>query len=225
MRILIIEDEVSVVEFLQLGLTEAGYDVDAAFDGQIGYRMAKSDSFDLIILDVKLPYMNGFDVCQKIRETNVNVPILMLTALGTTEDKLDGFNAGADDYLVKPFEFSELLARVKALSKRSSAGFMSGSTLKVADLELDLNKKTARRGDVEIELTAKEYNLLEFLMRNRGKVVSKAAIAEKVWEVTFDTGTNIVEVFINLLRKKIDRDFEPKLIQTRYGLGYTLDTK
>ncbi|TSA39231.1 MAG: DNA-binding response regulator [Porphyromonadaceae bacterium] len=225
MRILIIEDEVNVVEFLQMGLTEAGYDVDSAFDGQIGYRMASSNTFDLIILDVKLPYMNGFDVCQKIREKNVNVPILMLTALGTTDDKLDGFSAGADDYLVKPFEFSELLARIKALSKRSTAGFMAGSTLKVADLELDLNKKYARRGDVIIELTAKEYNLLEFLMRNRGKVVSKAAIAEKVWDVTFDTGTNIVEVFINLLRKKIDRDFEPKLIQTRYGLGYTLDTR
>jgi two-component system, OmpR family, copper resistance phosphate regulon response regulator CusR len=146
--------------------------------------------------------MNGYDVCQKIREKNVNVPILMLTALGTTEDKLDGFNAGADDYLVKPFEFSELLARVKALSKRSTAGFMAGSTLKVADLELDLNKKLARRGEIVIELTAKEYNLLEFLMRNRGKVVSKATIAEKVWDVTFDTGTNVVEVFINLLAKK-----------------------
>lgn len=225
MRILIIEDEVNVVEFLQLGLTEAGYDVDAAFDGQIGYRMASRESFDLIILDIKLPYMNGFDVCQKIRENNVNVPILMLTALGTTDDKLDGFNAGADDYLVKPFVFSELLARVKALSKRSSAGFMAGSTLKVADLELDLNKKYARRGDIIIELTAKEYSLLEYLMRNRGKVVSKASIAEKVWDVSFDTGTNVLEVFINSLRKKIDRDFEPKLIQTRYGLGYTLDTR
>ena len=149
----------------------------------------------------------------------------MLTALSTTMDKLDGFKAGADDYLVKPFEFSELVARIGALSKRSSAGFIAGATLKVADLELDLNKKYARRGDSIIELTAKEYNLLEFLMRNRGKVVSKSTIAEKVWDVNFDTGTNVVEVFINQLRKKIDRDFEPKLIQTRYGMGYTLDTR
>ena len=149
----------------------------------------------------------------------------MLTALGTTDDKLDGFSAGADDYLVKPFEFMELLARIKALSKRSSAGYMAGSFLKVADLELDLNKKTAQRGSITIDLTAKEYTLLEFLMRNKGRVVSRAEIAEKVWEITFDTGTNIVDVYINLLRKKVDRNFDQKLIQTRIGMGYTIDSE
>ncbi|MFA6129101.1 MAG: response regulator transcription factor [Bacteroidales bacterium] len=225
MRILIIEDEVKVVDFLRMGLREAGYEVEAAFDGQIGYRLAVSKSFDLIILDVVLPVMNGFEVCRKIREKNVEIPILMLTALGTTDDKLDGFSAGADDYLVKPFEFMELLARIKALAKRSSAGYMAGSFLQVADLELDLHKKSAHRSGKSIDLTAKEYALLEFLMRNKGRVVSRAEIAEKVWEITFDTGTNIVDVYINLLRKKVDRDFEPKLIQTRIGLGYTLDAE
>jgi DNA-binding response OmpR family regulator len=225
MRILIIEDEVKVVDFLRMGLNEAGYEVDAAFDGQMGYRLATSRPFDLIILDVVLPIMNGFDVCRKIREKDVAIPILMLTALGTTDDKLDGFEAGADDYLVKPFEFMELLARIKALSKRSSAGYMVGNSLKVADLELDLNKKSAHRGNTTIDLTAKEYSLLEFLMRNKGRVVSRSEIAEKVWEITFDTGTNIVDVYINLLRKKIDRDFEQKLIQTRIGLGYTIDSE
>lgn len=225
MRILIIEDEVKVVDFLKMGLTEAGYEVEAAFDGQIGLRMAISQPFDLIILDVILPIMNGFDVCRKIREKNVSIPILMLTALGTTDDKLDGFSAGADDYLVKPFEFMELLARIKALSKRSSAGYMTNNSLKVADLELDLNKKIAQRGSSNIELTAKEYLLLEYLMRNKGRVVSRSEIAENVWEITFDTGTNIVDVYINLLRKKVDRDFEQKLIQTRIGLGYTIDSE
>jgi DNA-binding response OmpR family regulator len=225
MRILIIEDEVKVVNFLKMGLSEAGYEVEAAFDGQMGYRLAVGKTFDLIILDVILPFMNGFEVARKIREKNVGVPILMLTALGTTDDKLDGFNAGADDYLVKPFEFKELIARIKALSKRTAAGYMAGSFLQVADLELDLNKKSARRGDRSIDLTAKEYTLLEFLMRNKGRVVSRAEIAEKVWEITFDTGTNIVDVYINLLRKKVDKDFNFKLIQTRIGLGYTIDSE
>lgn len=225
MRILIVEDEVKVVDFLRMGLNEAGYEVDVAFDGQMGLRLALSKQFDLILLDVILPVINGFEVCRKIREKDVAVPVLMLTALGTTDDKLDGFNSGADDYLLKPFEFAELLARIKALSKRSSAGYMAGSSLIVADLELDLNKKTARRGDTIIELTAKEYGLLEYLMRNKGRVVSRSDIAEKVWEITFDTGTNIVDVYINLLRKKIDRNFEPKLIQTRIGLGYTIDSE
>jgi len=225
MHILIVEDEVKVVDFLRMGLSEAGYGVEAAFDGQMGLRLALTRPFDLIILDVVLPNMNGFEVCRKIREKNVAVPVLMLTALGTTDDKLDGFSAGADDYLVKPFEFMELLARIKALSKRSSAGYMAGAFLKVVDLELDLNKKSAHRGTMGIDLTAKEYSLLEFLMRNKGRVVSRAEIAEKVWEITFDTGTNIVDVYINLLRKKVDRDFEQKLIQTRIGLGYTIDSE
>jgi two-component system, OmpR family, copper resistance phosphate regulon response regulator CusR len=222
MRILIVEDEVKVVDFLRMGLNEAGYDVEVAYDGQLGLRMALAKPFELIILDVILPYMNGFDVCRKLREKDIGVPVLMLTALGTTDDKLDGFNAGADDYLVKPFEFAELLARIKALTKRATGGYQTGSFLVVADLQLDLEKKIAQRANREIELTAKEYALLEYLMRNKGRVVSRAEIAEKVWEISFDTGTNIVDVYINLLRKKVDRDFDQKLIQTRIGLGYTI---
>jgi len=225
MRILIIEDEIKVVDFLRMGLREAGYEVEAAYDGQLGYRLAITNKFDLIILDVILPGLNGFEVCRKIRENQVEVPVLMLTALGTTDDKLDGFNAGADDYLVKPFEFDELLARIKALAKRASTAYRPGLILKVADLELDINKKTAKRGNTVFELTAKEYALLEYLMRNKGKVLSRAEIAEKVWEISFDTGTNIVDVYINLLRKKIDRNFEQKLIQTRIGMGYSIDSE
>lgn len=222
MRILIVEDEIKVVDFLRMGLNEAGYEIEVAYDGQMGLRLALTRQFDLIILDVILPYLNGLDVCRKIREKQIGVPILMLTALGTTEDKLDGFNSGADDYLVKPFEFAELMARIKALAKRATASYGAGSFLVVADLELDLNKKTAMRNHQVIELTAKEYALLEYLMRNKGRVVSRSEIAEKVWEISFDTGTNIVDVYINLLRKKVDRDFEQKLIQTRIGLGYTI---
>jgi DNA-binding response OmpR family regulator len=224
MRILVVEDERKVTEFLRMGLREAGYEVDVAYDGPQGLYKSTSLSFDLIILDVILPGMNGFELCRKIRETQTEVPILMLTALGTTDDKIDGFDSGADDYLVKPFEFAELLARIKALLKRSSTMARSNAKLHVGDLELDLDKMVARRGDAVIELTAKEFSLLEYLMRNQGRVVSRSEIAEHVWDITFDTGTNIVEVYINLLRKKVDKNFEKKLIQTRIGMGYFIDS-
>jgi len=222
MKILLVEDEPKVVEFIKKGLEEKGYEMEVAYDGQMGERLALKGKYDLIILDVILPYLNGYDLCKRIREKGLQIPILMLTALGTTEDKISGFDAGADDYLVKPFEFAELLARIKALSKRSSGLIQTSNLVKVADLELDLDKKSARRGDRSIELTAKEFALLEFLMTNKGKVVSRSEIAEKVWDITFDTGTNVVDVYINILRKKIDRDFEHKLIHTRIGLGYSL---
>ncbi len=222
MKILLVEDEPKVVEFIKKGLEEKGYEMEVAYDGQMGERLALKGKYDLIILDVIPPYLNGYDLCKRIREKGLQIPILMLTALGTTEDKISGFDAGADDYLVKPFEFAELLARIKALSKRSSGLIQTSNLVKVADLELDLDKKSARRGDRSIELTAKEFALLEFLMTNKGKVVSRSEIAEKVWDITFDTGTNVVDVYINILRKKIDRDFEHKLIHTRIGLGYSL---
>jgi DNA-binding response OmpR family regulator len=167
--------------------------------------------------------MNGYELCRRIREKGLQVPILMLTALGTTNDKVEGFDAGADDYLVKPFEFAELLARIKALSKRSSGLVQTSSLIRIGDLELDIDQKLAKRGNKNIELTSKEFLLLEFLMRNRGKVMSRAEIAEKVWDITFDTGTNVIDVYINILRKKIDKDFETKLIQTRIGLGYSIN--
>ncbi|MFW5656250.1 MAG: response regulator transcription factor [Bacteroidota bacterium] len=225
MKVLVIEDEPKVVAFIKKGLEEQGYDVSIAYDGQMGERLATREPFDVILLDVILPHTNGMELCRKIREKNENVPILMLTAMGTTEDKLDGFDAGADDYLVKPFEFKELLARIKALVKRSSGIRQSSNTLKVADLELDLDRKLARRGGKTIELTAKEFSLLEYFMRNKGRVVDRADISGKVWDISFDTGTNVVDVYVNILRKKIDKDFETKLIHTRIGLGYLFDDK
>ncbi|MFO7671899.1 MAG: response regulator transcription factor [Bacteroidales bacterium] len=223
MKILLVEDEPKVIEFLKKGLEEQGYETEVAYDGQIGERLALKGNSDIIIIDVMLPYVNGYELCRKIREKGLQVPVLMLTALGTTTDKISGFDAGADDYLVKPFEFEELLARIKALTKRSTGLVQTSSRLKVADLELDLDQKLARRGNKNIELTAKEFLLLEFLMKNKGKVISRVEIAEKVWDITFDTGTNVIDVYINILRKKIDKDFETKLIQTRIGLGYIIN--
>jgi len=223
MKILVVEDEVKVVDFLRKGLEEHGHFVEVAFDGQMGEKLAIRNDYDILILDVILPYFNGFELCKRIREKKPVVPILMLTALGTTEDKLAGFDAGADDYLLKPFEFDELLARIRALVKRATGVLHTSTIIKVADLELNLDKKIAQRGDKTIELSAKEFALLEFLMKNKGRVVSRTDIAEKVWDITFDTGTNVVDVYINILRKKLDRDFEKKLIHTRIGLGYRLD--
>jgi DNA-binding response OmpR family regulator len=222
-KILIIEDEPKVVAFLKKGLQEQGYDVTVAYDGQMGERLATKDNFDMIILDVIIPQLNGIELCKRIRQDNEQVPILMLTALGTTDDKILGFDAGADDYLVKPFEFKELLARIKALTKRSSGIIQSSNKLKVGGLEIDLDRKIARRAGKSIELTAKEFSLLEYFMRNAGRVVSRADISEKVWDISFDTGTNIVDVYVNILRKKIEKGFDSKLIHTRIGMGYIFE--
>jgi len=223
MKILVVEDEAKVADFLRKGLEEQGHFVEVAYDGQMGEKLAVRNDYDIMILDVILPWFNGYELCRRIRDKKPVVPILMLTALGTTEDKVLGFDAGADDYLVKPFEFKELLARIKALVKRSTGVLHTSVVIKVSDLELNLDKKTAKRGNSTIQLTAKEFSLLEFLMKNKGRVVSRADIAEKVWDITFDTGTNVVDVYINILRKKLDKDFEKKLIHTRIGLGYCLD--
>lgn len=225
MKILVVEDEPKVVEFLKKGLEEQDYEVDIAFDGQMGERLSSKNSYDVILLDVILPYINGYELCKKIRENNQKVPVIMLTALGTTDDKLTGFDAGADDYIVKPFEFKELIARIKALTKRTSGIIQTQNTLKISDLILDIDKKNAQRFGKIIELTAKEFALLEFLMRNKGRVVSRPEIAEKIWDITFDTGTNVVDVYINILRKKIDNDVDNKLIHTKIGQGYILDDK
>jgi DNA-binding response OmpR family regulator len=225
MKILVVEDELKVVEFLKKGLEEQDYEVDIAFDGQMGERLAVKNTYEIILLDVILPYMNGYELCKKIRVKNQKVPIIMLTALGTTDDKLTGFDSGADDYLVKPFEFKELIARIKALTKRTSGIIQTQNTLKISDLILDIDKKNAQRCGKIIELTAKEFALLEFLMRNKGRVVSRVEIAEKVWDITFDTCTNVVDVYINILRKKIDKDVDNKLIHTKIGQGYIFDDK
>lgn len=222
MRILIIEDETKVVSFVKEGLEEHGFEVDFASEGLVGEKKIVENSFDLVILDIKLPDINGFELCKRIKEIKPEIPVLMLTALGTTDDKLSGFDSGTDDYLVKPFEFKELVARVRALLRRTSGVSHSSSKLVVADLELDLKTKLAKRGDKTIELTAKEYALLEFLMKNVNSVVSRGEIAENVWDIGFDTGTNTIDVYINILRKKIDHGFDTKLIQTKIGMGYML---
>lgn len=223
MHLLVVEDEPKVAELLRKGLIENEFDVDVASDGPSGYDLFTRNAYDLLILDVILPGMSGMVLSRKIRDSNPYVPILILTALSTTEDKLEGFDAGADDYLVKPFEFSELLARVKALIKRAGMGTANLVILKAHDLELDVNNKQAIRGGKVISLTAKEFSLLEFLIRNKGRVVTRTDIATKVWEYDFESGSNIVDVYINILRKKIDRDYPVKLIQTRIGMGYYIE--
>jgi two-component system, OmpR family, copper resistance phosphate regulon response regulator CusR len=222
MKVLVVEDEPKLASFIKKGLEEQQCEVEMAFDGQIGRTMAMSNPYDVIVMDVNLPKMNGFDVVQALRNEDIKTPVLMLTAMGSVEDKLTGFEAGADDYLVKPFEFRELLARLKALHKRSQDSGPQTNVLKVGDLELDLNEKVARRGGKRIELTAKEFGLLEYLMRNRGRVVSRVDIAEKVWDIHFDTGTNVIDVYVNFLRKKVDKEFPTKLIHTVIGMGYML---
>jgi two-component system, OmpR family, copper resistance phosphate regulon response regulator CusR len=219
-KILIVEDEPKVAAFIKLGLTEEGYLPEVAIDGLVAWEMVNYNSYDLVILDINIPYINGFELCSKIREKKTEMPILMLTALGTTENKLQGFESGSDDYLVKPFDFKELVARVRALLKRSKLASSNDCLLKIADLEMNLDTKIVRRNNVKIDLTAKEFMLLEFFIKNKGRVVSRATIAEKVWDITFDTGTNVIDVYVNFLRKKIDKDFDPKLIHTQVGMGY-----
>jgi len=221
-KILIIEDEPKVASFIKKGLDENLYEADIAYDGAIGLKMALQEKYNAIVLDINLPMINGYEVCKKIRQNKPNIPILMLTALGTTEDKLTGFDSGADDYLIKPFEFRELLARIKALLKRNIIGNAAGNTLHIADLELNTDSKIVKRTNLKIDLTAKEFTLLEYLMRNRGRVISRSELAEKIWEITFDTGTNVIDVYINFLRKKIDKDHSNKLIHTHIGMGYVL---
>ncbi|HRW99497.1 MAG TPA: response regulator transcription factor [Cyclobacteriaceae bacterium] len=222
MKILVVEDEPKVAAFVKSGLEEQNCEVDVAYDGQIGERLALSNVYNIILLDIIMPMINGLELCKRIKQSKPNTPILMLTALGTTDDKVSGFESGADDYLVKPFEFKELMVRIKALTRRSYSNNDPGNRLKIADLELDMDKKVAIRGGKTIELTAKEYSLLEYFIRNKGRVVSRLDISEKVWDINFDTGTNVVDVYVNILRKKIDRDFANKLIHTRVGMGYIL---
>lgn len=220
MKILIVEDEPKVASFIKKGLEENNYDVEIAHDGLSAEELVHNNRYDLFILDIIIPGINGLDLCKKLKKINSNIPVLMLTALGTTDDKIIGFDAGANDYLVKPFEFRELLARVKVLLKKPGPEPESKNILRAADLELDLDKKVARRGKSYIDLTAKEYSLLEYFMKNNGRVLSRIDIAEKVWDIKFDSGTNVVDVYVNFLRKKIDKGFDKKLIHTRVGFGY-----
>ena len=220
MKILIIEDEPKVASFIKRGLEENHYDADIAYDGITAEKLVRQYQYDLFILDIIIPGIGGLDLCKKLKILSPNIPVLMLTALGTTEDKLAGFDAGANDYLVKPFEFREMLARVKVLLKMADQSYEAGNKLIVGELELDLDKKTVRRGEKQIDLTAKEFSLLEYFMRNPGRVLSRNDIAEKVWDISFNFSTNVVDVYVNFLRKKIDRGYDKKYIHTRVGFGY-----
>lgn len=220
LKILIVEDEPKVASFIKSCLIENKYQAEIANDGIMAKRMINQNRYDLVILDLVIPHINGMVLCKIIKELKPNLPIIMVTALGTTDNKLEGFEAGADDYLVKPFEMLELLARIKVLIKRFSGDIIVGNKMIIDNLEFDLETKSATRGGLSIALTGKEAALLEYFMRNKGRIIPRTEIIENVWNLKFDTGTNIVEVYINILRKKIDRDFDKKLIQTRIGMGY-----
>lgn len=219
MRILLVEDEKNVAAFIKKGLEEEFYSVDIAEDGTEGLLMAKSNDYDLIILDIMLPGMDGIEICKKIRERDRRVPILMLTAVDSIESKVQGLESGADDYLTKPFAFSELLARIKALLRRVPD---TVSELAIDDLRMELLSRRVYRGNREINLTPKEFSLLEYLLRNSGRVLSRTQIIENVWGYNFDPGSNVVDVHIKFLREKIDSDSERKLIHTVRGAGYIL---
>lgn len=221
-RILLVEDEKKIADSLKKGLSEHNYSVEVAYDGDEGRKLFENHHFDLVILDISLPGMSGFALCKKIRNRNPSVPVVMLTALNATDDKIEGFDAGADDYIVKPFDFKELLVRIRALLKRIYQNTPVGNILKVGDLVINLDSKEVSRGGNGISLTAKEFQLLEYLVRNRNKVVSRADIALNVWDIDFDTKTNVIDVYVNFLRKKLDNDFEKKIIHTQVGVGYIL---
>ena len=221
-KILLIEDEPKTVQSLKQGLEENNYDVSIAYDGQMGKQLALANAYQLIVSDVIIPGINGLDLCRQLRALGIQTPILMLTALSTTDDKLNGFEAGADDYLPKPFDFKEFLARVKALIKRSNQTILEAQILKFADLEMDLTSSLVSRAGQMIHLTSKEFQLLEYFLRNQEKVISKAEIAENIWEVEDENSSNLIEVYVNYLRKKVDKGFSSKLIHTQFGMGYIL---
>lgn len=229
-KILLVEDEASAVDFIRKGLTEADYDVSVAFDGNTAFNMASESVFDLFILDIMLPGKNGIELCKQLRERKINTPILFLTALGTSENIAMGLNMGADDYLVKPFKFIELNARINALLRRG----LQAETLQAVQpkniytlggLVVNDDAKTVARNGVEILLTATEYRLLLALLKSSGKVLSRVDLLETAWDINFNLGTNVVDVYINYLRKKIDAEYEPKLIHTVVGMGYVLKEK
>jgi DNA-binding response OmpR family regulator len=221
MRILVIEDELKVARFLKKGLEAEGYEVETAADGKSGEKLARTEAFDLILLDVLLPQKGGFEILRDLRKDEIRTPILMLTARSTTEDIVGGLDQGADDYLTKPFAFNELLARIRSLMRRGTVK----TKLKYLDLALDTIAHKASRSGKEIELTAREYALLEYFMRNRGKLITRQELSKEIWGYNFDPGTNVVDVYVNHLRNKIDSDFTVKLLQTERGKGYYLSDK
>jgi two-component system, OmpR family, copper resistance phosphate regulon response regulator CusR len=224
-RILVVEDEQRLAELLKKQLDELGFDVDIALDGYVGKQQIENNKYNLIILDINLPLINGYDLCKEIRKTDKNIPIIMLTAFGTPDNKVAGFDAGADDYVVKPFDFRELLARINVFIRRSDSNIESSGKITIADLEMDLRTKTVIRAKKRIELTAKESLLLETFLKNKDKLLTREFITEQVWGIDFDPSTNIIDVYVNYLRKKIDKDFSRKLIHTKFGFGFYCSDK
>ncbi len=220
MRILVVEDEKKVAGFIKKGLEEELYAADVASDGEEGLGLAETENYDLIILDIMLPKIDGLEVLSRLRKNKITTPILLLTAKDSVDDKVNGLNRGADDYLTKPFAFSELLARTRVLLRRGQNE--TKTILQVADLTLDLVKHKVSRDGEEIELTGKEYSLLEYFMRSPGKVLTRTMIAEHVWDYNFDTFTNVIDVYVNHLRKKVDKNYSKKLIHTLRGVGYVM---
>ncbi len=222
MKILLIEDEAKLVSIIQRDLTAEGHEVSVALDGTTGLNMAMKMDFQLIILDIMLPGINGIEVCRRLRQANQNAAILMLTALGTTENVVVGLDSGADDYMVKPFSLAELNARIRTLARRNTHLVQPPNVIQIADLVINGDEKSVKRGDKTIDLTATEYRLLEFLAKNKNHMLSRIEILEHVWNIDFNMGTNVVDVYINYLRKKVDKDFDNKLIHTVIGMGYIL---
>jgi len=222
----IAEDDIKIAALIKKGLEELNYEVSVFSNGEDALLAFQKNSFDLLILDIMMPGINGIEICQRIRTINKGIPILMLTAMGSVDDKVLGLNTGADDYLVKPFHFRELLARIEVLLRRHSkeAGPVSGQILHFEDMTLNVYSKEVQRAGIPIELTAKEFTLLELFMRNPNRLLSRQYIAENAWDINFDTGTNVIDVYVNFLRKKIEKGFEKKLIHTRINMGYILKT-
>jgi len=223
-NILIVEDEQRLAELLKKQLEGSGFNADIANDGYIGNLLVKKNSYKLVILDINLPLINGYDLCKEIRKANSKIPIIMLTAFGTTDNKIVGFDAGADDYIVKPYDYRELLARINVFLRRSEK-VDPAKKLSIANLEMDLNTKIVTRENKVIDLTAKEFTLLETFLKNKGKILTREFILEHVWGLDFDPSTNIIDVYVNYLRKKIDRDYNPKLIHTKFGFGFYCSEK
>ncbi|MFT4837055.1 MAG: two-component system copper resistance phosphate regulon response regulator CusR [Psychromonas sp.] len=223
MRLLIVEDEKKTGEYLKKGLTESSFRVDLAVNGIDGLHQAMSEEYDLIILDVMLPKLNGWQVLQTLRSSTIDIPVLMLTGRDQIEDRVKGLELGADDYLVKPFAFVELLARIRNILKRNSPSSKDETTIQIENLQLDLLRRRVYRDSEAINLTAKEFSLLELLMQRKGEVLSRSLIASQVWDMNFDSDTNVIDVAIRRLRNKVDKPFEPKLIHTIRGMGYVLD--
>lgn len=221
-KILIIEDEQRLADVLKKQFEREEFTVEIAYDGYVGKQMIEANTYHLIILDINIPLINGYDLCKEIRISNKDIPIIMLTAFGTPDNKVTGFDAGADDYVLKPFDFRELLARVNVFLRRSDRSTVT-EKLFMADLEMDLKAMTVYRGGQRIDLTAKEFSLLKMFISNKGKILSREFIIEKVWGIDFDPGTNVIDVYVNYLRKKIDKNFSPKLIHTKFGFGFFCD--